>query len=105
MRPPDIGAAAQRLDAVGIGDAVVDPVGRGKLVVPDAFVGEKERFDLGHGLLPVREGLDQALAPRSGAAVCRTLLMLPVRRGGGELAWLAAAPGKPRGPYRCSSGF
>lgn len=68
---PKVLAAAQGLDPVGIGDAVMHPVGRGELIVPDAFVGEDGAFGFGAKgqVLAVGERLDQTLAPRVCAAM------------------------------------
>lgn len=66
---PPVLATSQLLHPICVGDAVVDPVGTGELVVPDAFVVGDGELGLGHGVLTVRESLDEAVAPRLVPAV------------------------------------
>jgi hypothetical protein len=67
---PKVLAAAQGFDSVGVGDAVMHPVGRRELVIPDTVVGVGGALGVGHGgLLTVGQGVDQTLAPRVAAAV------------------------------------
>ena len=60
---PEVFSGSEGLDAVGIGDAVVHPVGRGELIVPHALVGPVGPLRLGHRLLSLCEGLYEPLAP------------------------------------------
>lgn len=70
---PKVLAAAQGLDAVCVGDAVVHPVGGGELVVPDALVVDDRRLGLGKGRVEavdvVGQGVGKTQAEGAGAAV------------------------------------
>lgn len=61
---PPVLATPQLLHPICVGDAIVNPVGTGELIVPDAFVVGDGELGLGHGVLAVCESLDEAVAPR-----------------------------------------
>jgi hypothetical protein len=64
--PADVFSTAECLDAVGVGNVVVHPVGRGELVVPDSVVLPQSRLRGMHAILqsrpPVTKGVDEPLA-------------------------------------------
>lgn len=67
---PEVLPASEGLDPVGIGDAVVHPVGRGELIIPHTIVRVDRSLGFGHQcVLAVGKSVDQTLTPRIRTAV------------------------------------